>query len=51
MDQQILQDNHDLESHDNDVDMDISSDDTDGSSSDSNEDPFVTLLRNQGAVF
>jgi len=53
MEQQVLPDNHDLASQnvaDTNSDMDIDSHD-DSSSSDSDEDPFVTLLRNQGAVF
>jgi hypothetical protein len=53
MEQQVLPDNHDLVSQnitDTNSDMDIDSHD-DSSSSDSNEDPFVTLLQNQGAIF
>jgi len=53
MEQQVLPDNYDLASQNvagTNSDMDIDSHD-DSSSSDSNEDPFVTLLRNQGAVF
>jgi len=53
MEQQILPDNHDIASQnidDTNVDMDIDNH-NDSSSSDSDEGPFVTLLRNQGAVF
>jgi hypothetical protein len=53
MEQQVLPDNHDLVSQnitDTNSDMDIDSHD-DSSSSDSDEDPFVTLLQNQGAIF
>ena len=51
MDQHVLQDNTDLASQHS-SDMEIDTDDhDDSSSSDSNQDPFVQLLRNQGAVF
>jgi hypothetical protein len=53
MEQQVLPDNHDLVSQNiagTNSDMDIDSQD-DSSSSDSDEDPFVTLLQNQGAIF
>ena len=51
MDQHVLQDNSDLASQHS-SDMEIDTDDhDDSSSSDSNQDPFVQLLRNQGAVF
>jgi hypothetical protein len=51
LEQHTLPDNEDPISHDNVSDMEISSDDQDdSSSSDSNEDPFIQLLRNQGAV-
>ena len=50
MEQHILKDNHDPPSHvDEDVDMEL---DTEEDSDSSQEiDPFVQLLRNQGAVF
>ena len=51
MDQQILADNHPVTTidDDGDVDMDVVNSDSDSSNSD--VDPFVQLLRNQGAVF
>jgi hypothetical protein len=51
MDQQVLADNHPVTNidDDDDVDMDIVNSDSD--SSDCDVDPFVQLLRNQGAVF
>ena len=52
MEQHILQDNTDLSSQniDEDVDMDIDSDDG-SSSARSDEDPFIQLLRTEGAFF
>ena len=51
MDQHVLQDNSDLASqHSSDMEVDTDGHD-DSSSSDSNQDPFVQLLRNQGAMF
>jgi len=53
MEQQVLPDNHDLVSQnidDTSIDMNIDNQDN-SSSSDSDEDPFVKLLRDQGAVF
>jgi len=51
MEQQVLKDNHNLTNQviDEDVDMDLGTD----SDSDASDriDPFVQLLRNQGAVF
>jgi hypothetical protein len=51
MDQQILKDNHNLANQvvDEDVDMDLGTDEDSDSSEDT--DPFIQLLRNQGAIF
>jgi hypothetical protein len=51
MEQQVLKDNHDLTNQvvDQDVDMDLGTDEDSDSSVEI--DPFVQLLRNQGAVF
>jgi hypothetical protein len=51
MEQQVLQDNHDLLNRNVDkcVNMDIQDDDS--SSADEGEDPFVQLLQNTGAFF
>ena len=51
MDQQVLEDNHNLANQvvDEDVDMDLGTDEDSDSSEDL--DPFIQLLRNQGAVF
>ena len=53
MDQQVLEDNHNANANQDDaMDIDSESDDQgDSSPSDENIDPFVQLLRNQGAVF
>jgi hypothetical protein len=53
MDQQVLEDNHNVNINQDDaMDIDSESDDQgDSSPSDENIDPFVQLLRNQGAVF
>jgi hypothetical protein len=51
MDQQVLEDNHEAApvEEDDDVDMDVVNSDSDSSNSD--VDPFIQLLRNQGATF
>ena len=51
MDQQVLEDNHNLASQvvDKDFDMDLGTDEDSDSSEDL--DPFIQLLRNQGAAF
>jgi len=51
MDQQVLEDNHNLANQvvDEDIDMDLGTDEDSDSSEDL--DPFIQLLRNQGAVF
>ena len=52
MDQQILEDNHDPSNQNinEDIDMDIDNDESSGSTHE-DEDPFISLLHNQGVFF
>jgi hypothetical protein len=51
MEQQVLQDNHDLPSPNVREESDMDVQDDDSSSGDEGEDPFIQLLRNTGAFF
>jgi len=51
IDQQILSDNMDTSSQNINEDVDMDIDDDESSDSSQDEDPFITLLQNQGAFF